>query len=255
MEVILTHSYFDLSGRTALVTGASSGLGEHFARLLSKNGAKVVCAARRVDKLEKIAAEINALAVEMDVTDSNSVLNAFTEAESKLGSLSIVVNNAGVAVSKPIVDHSEADWDHVIDTNLKGTWLVAQEAAKRMIESNSAGAIVNVASILGMRVAGGVAAYTSSKAAVVQLTQAMALELARYKIRVNALAPGYMETELNQDFLATDFGQKLIARIPQRRLGRLEELDAPILLLASDASAYLTGAILPVDGGHLVSGL
>lgn len=251
---------FALDGKIALVTGASSGLGEHFAHVLARAGAAVVLAARRMDPLARLAAAIEAkgakaLAVAMDVTDRRSIVDAFTAAETVFGPVTVVVNNAGLAVTKPALDQGEADWDAVLDTNLKGAWLVAQESARRLIAAKQGGSIVNVASILGERVAGGVAPYAVSKAGVVQMTKALALEWARHGIRVNALAPGYVETDLNRDFLASEAGQALMKRIPQRRFGRLDDLDGPLLLLASDAARYMTGAVVAVDGGHLVSSL
>ena len=167
----------------------------------------------------------------------------------------MIVNNAGLAVSRPLLSRTEADWDSVLDTNLKGAWLVAQEGARRLVAAKRGGSIVNIASITGERVAGAVAPYCTSKAGVMHLTRAMALELARHGIRVNALAPGYVQTELNRDFLASEAGERLRARIPQRRFGRADELDGPLLLLASDAGAYLTGSVVFADGGHLVSSL
>lgn len=251
---------FGLAGRTALVTGASSGLGRHFALTLANAGATVVVAARRADKLAATVAEIEAagrraFAVAMDVTDAASVRAAFDAIETRQCPADLIVNNAGVAVSRPLLDQSEADWDSVVDTNLKGAWLVAQEGARRLMAAQRPGAIVNVASITGERVAGGVAPYCASKAGLIHLTRAMALELARHGIRVNALAPGYVETELNHDFLASDAGQRLMARIPQRRFGRAADLDGALLLLASDAGAYITGSVIAADGGHLVSSL
>ncbi|GAA4251983.1 glucose 1-dehydrogenase [Azospirillum formosense] len=249
-----------LTNRTALVTGASAGLGRHFAGVLAAAGARVALAARRRESLDAAVAEIEAaggqaIAVPLDVTDAASVRDGVREAASALGGLDILVNNAGATVAKPALDYAEEEWDRVIDTNLKGAFLTAQETARVMREQGRGGAIINIASILGLRVAGHVVAYTASKAGLVQMTQALALEWARYGIRVNALAPGYMETDLNRDFLATDAGQALIRRVPQRRLGRLSDLDGPLLLLCSDASAYMTGAVVPVDGGHLVSSL
>ncbi|MBK3773279.1 glucose 1-dehydrogenase [Azospirillum brasilense] len=249
-----------LTNRTALVTGASAGLGRHFAGVLAAAGARVALAARRRESLDAAVAEIEvaggqAIPVLMDVTDAASVRNGVREAASALGGLDILVNNAGATVAKPALDYAEEEWDRVIDTNLKGAFLTAQETARVMRERGRGGSIVNIASILGLRVAGHVVAYTASKAGLVQMTQALALEWARYGIRVNALAPGYMETDLNRDFLASDAGQALIRRVPQRRLGRLADLDGPLLLLCSDASAYMTGAVVPVDGGHLVSTL
>jgi NAD(P)-dependent dehydrogenase (short-subunit alcohol dehydrogenase family) len=249
-----------LSGRVALVTGASGGLGRHFANVLARAGATVALAARRLDSLGVVAAEIEssggrAAAVRLDVTDGASVREAVAATLAQLGGLDILVNNAGVTVTRPLLEVSEAEWDGVLDTNLKGCFLVAQEAARAMVQAGRGGAIVNVASILGLRVAGSVAPYIASKAGLVRLSQAMALELARHRIRVNALCPGYIETDLNQDFFASPAGEALIKRIPQRRLGRLEDLDGPLLLLCSDAGAYVTGAVLAVDGGHLVSTL
>ncbi|MDQ2104697.1 SDR family NAD(P)-dependent oxidoreductase, partial [Azospirillum isscasi] len=214
----------------------------------------------RRESLDAAVAEIaaaggRAIPIPLDVTDAASVRNGVREAASALGGLDILVNNAGTTVSKAALDHGEDDWDRVIDTNLKGAFLTAQETARVMKEQGRGGSIVNIASILGLRVAGHVAAYAASKAGLVQLTKALALEWARHGIRVNALAPGYMETDLNRDFLATDAGQALIRRVPQRRLGRLADLDGPLLLLCSDASAYMTGAVVPVDGGHLVGTL
>lgn len=250
---------FRLDGSCALVTGASGSLGRHFADVLARAGAAVVVAARRLDRLETIAAGIRAaggeaMAVALDVTDAGSIGAAFAAAEASLGPVTVVVNNAGLTISKPLLEHDEADWDKVMDTNLKGAWLVAQEAARRMTASGG-GNIINIASILGLRVAGAVPVYSASKAGLIHLTRAMALDLARYEIRVNALAPGYFETELNRDFFAGEAGQRLIKRIPQRRLGRLEDLDGALLYLASDASRYVTGSVVAVDGGHLVSSL
>jgi NAD(P)-dependent dehydrogenase (short-subunit alcohol dehydrogenase family) len=251
---------FDLSGRTALVTGASSGLGRHFALTLARAGAKVAVAARRADKLEELSREIEAFgsqsaAVSLDVTASESVAGAVGAAAERLGPIGILVNNAGVASTKGVLEASESDWDQILDTNLKGAWLVAQAAARHMAEHKQGGSIVNIASITGLRVAGQVSAYATSKAALLHLTRSMALELARHKIRVNAIAPGYIATELNQDFFASPAGEALIKRIPQRRLGQPEELDGALLLLASNASSYMTGSTIVVDGGHLQSSL
>ncbi|MGQ3675120.1 SDR family NAD(P)-dependent oxidoreductase [Xanthobacter sp. TB0139] len=245
-----------MAQKTALITGASSGLGAHFAQLLAQDGMKVILTARRRNKMEDIAAQITANGgaaecVEMDVVDAASVAAAFASIS---GPIDILVNNAGISGGGPALKTTAADFDAVIDTNLKGAFHVAREAALRM-QQNGGGAIVNIASILGLRVAGNVAAYTASKAAIVQLTKALALEWARYGIRVNALCPGYIETPLNAEFFATEAGKALICRIPQRRLGKLEDLNAPLRLLCSDDAAYMTGSILAVDGGHLVSSL
>ena len=250
----------DLSGKCALVTGASSGLGRHFAEVLAAAGAKVAVAARSAERVASVAEAIGArggtaVPVELDVTRRTSVTRAVAEAAAALGRLDILVNNAGVTATASFLDLDEEAWDNVVDTNLKGAFAVAQETARRMKEQGTGGAIVNIASILGLRVAGHVAPYVASKAGLVQLTKAMALELARHGIRVNALCPGYMETDLNREFFASDAGQALIRRIPQRRLGRPQELDVPLLLLCSDAAAYMTGSTLVVDGGHLVSSL
>lgn len=250
---------FRLDGRIALVTGASSGLGAHFARLLASVGARVVLGARRTEKLlplqEQIAAEGGeARAIGLDVTDSASVSQCFDEL-ANWGAPDLVVNNAGISVTKPLLQQTEADYDTVVDTNLKGCWLVATEASRRMVAADRGGCIVNVSSILGERVAGGVAPYAISKAGVVQATKAMALELARYRIRVNALLPGYVITDLNRDFLLSEAGQKLQSRIPSRRFSELTDLDGPMLLLASEAGAAMSGSVLAVDGGHLVSTL
>ncbi|QNP58911.1 SDR family NAD(P)-dependent oxidoreductase [Paenacidovorax monticola] len=250
---------FRLDGRLALVTGASSGLGTHFARLLAQAGARVAVAARRADKLQSVVDAIaqaggHARALSLDVTDAASVRACF-DALSDWGAPDIVVNNAGVTVTRPLLDQTEEDFDHVLDTNLKGCWLVATEAARRMVAAGRGGSIVNVASILGERVAGGVAPYAISKAGVVQATKAMALELARHCIRVNALLPGYVVTDLNRDFLTSEAGEKLRSRIPSRRFGEVTDLDGPLLLLASDAGAAMSGATVAVDGAHLVSSL
>ena len=242
-----------LKGRKALVTGASSGLGAHFAQVLAAQGAEVTLGARRLVELQGVCEKITngggrAKAVRLDVTDAASVAEVCAEP------FDIVVNNAGISAAGPAMDYSEADWDRTMDINLKGAFLVSQAAAQKM-KDNGGGSIINIASILGLRVAGTVAAYATSKAALVQMTKATALEWARYGIRVNALCPGYIETPLNADFFATDAGQALIKRIPQRRLGRLQDLDGPLLLLASDAGAYMTGSEIAVDGGHLVSSL
>jgi NAD(P)-dependent dehydrogenase (short-subunit alcohol dehydrogenase family) len=191
----------------------------------------------------------------LDVTDATSVSRAFDAAAQALGDITVVVNNAGIAITKPLLDHTEDDWQRVIDVNLNGAWRVAQTAARHMVAHAQGGSIVNVASVLGLRVASQVPSYAASKAALIQLTKAMALELARHRIRVNALAPGYIETGMNRDFFASDTGQALVKRIPQRRIGTPAELDAALLLLASDAGSYMTGSVLTVDGGHVVNSL
>jgi NAD(P)-dependent dehydrogenase (short-subunit alcohol dehydrogenase family) len=251
---------FDLSGKVALVTGASSGLGVHFARTLAAAGASVAIAARRADRLASLQAEllnagVKAAAVELDVQSGKSVKAAFDAAEKMLGAIDIVVNNAGISIVKPALDMPEEDWDAVVDTNLRGAWLVAQTAAKRWVAAKRPGVIVNIASILGMRTIGQVAPYNASKAGLIHLTRALAMEWSRYDIRVNAICPGYIETEMNRDFWKTPGGQRLIERIPQRRIGQPEHLDGALLLLASDAGTFMTGSVLTVDGGHTVSSL
>ena len=249
---------FDLTGKVALVTGASGGLGLHFAHTLAEAGAKVALAARRMEQLEANVAAIGgdaSIAVAMDVTDPDSVDRGMAEVAERLGPAGIVVNNSGVTATRSALDLAADEWDRIMDTNLKGAWLVARAAARRLIEARLPGSIINIASILGFRVAGHVAPYAASKAGLVQLTQALALEWARHRIRVNASAPGYIETDVNRDFFASNSGKALIARIPQRRLGQIGDLDGALLLLASDASAYMTGSSIVVDGGHLQSSL
>jgi NAD(P)-dependent dehydrogenase (short-subunit alcohol dehydrogenase family) len=244
----------ELAGKRALVTGASSGLGAHFATLLATCGAEVFVAARRTAALEALTATLRERGCKIApvLLDVNSAASRSAMAEA-VGAVDILVNNAGVVTEGPALKQSEADWDAVIDTNLKGMFFVAQALAPAMKERGAT--IINVASILGLRQASSVLPYAVSKAGVIQLTKTLALEWARFAIRVNALAPGYIETELNQEFWKTPAGEALVKRIPQRKLGRMEDLDGPLLLLASDASRYMTGSVLTVDGGHLVSNL
>ena len=246
----------DLSGRHAVVTGASSGLGRHFARVLAAAGASVTLAARRVAVLDTLAGELAAQGhavrvMALDVTDPGSVATAFDGGPPP----DIVINNAGIAHPAAALETDDAAWSGVIDTNLSGVFRVARAAAARMIAADRGGSIVNIASILGHRVAGHVAAYAAAKAGVVQLTRALALEWARHRIRVNALCPGYIETDLNRAFFASEAGQALVRRIPQRRLGQPGDLDGALLLLAGDGSAFMTGSDIVIDGGHLVSSL
>ena len=246
---------FSIADRTALVTGASSGLGRHFALTLARAGAKVAVAGRRSERLVELAREIaafdgRAVPIVMDVTDAGTVRDGIAAAETELGPVEILVNNAGVVVSKPLLEHSEADWDRVIDTDLKGVWLVAQETARHMVRLGHGGSIINIASMLGEVADSGVPSYSAAKAGVIHLTRAMARELARHDIRVNALCPGYFASEMTDAFLASPAGLAMIERVPQRRIGRAEDLDGPLLLLASDAGAYMTGSIVRVDGGH-----
>jgi NAD(P)-dependent dehydrogenase (short-subunit alcohol dehydrogenase family) len=251
---------FTLEGKVALVTGASSGFGKHFATVLSQAGAKVVLAARRTELIQAEADKIiagggEAMAVTMDVTSSASIAAALDEIESAFGVVTIVVNNAGITIPKLLLDLSDDDWTNVIDTNLTGVAYVARESARRMIAAGVGGSIVNIASILAERVQKALTNYAASKAAVVQFTKAAALEFAQYNIRVNALCPGYFNTDLNSEWFKTSEGQALIKRIPQRRTGTLSELNGPLLLLASDAGSLMTGSAVTVDGGHVLSEL
>jgi NAD(P)-dependent dehydrogenase (short-subunit alcohol dehydrogenase family) len=255
-------SLFDLTGHRALVTGASGGLGLHFARTLARAGASVALAARRADKLAEAVKDIErefgakAVAVSMDVSQRQSINAAIDEAAQGLGgAIDVLVNNAGVSGTKRPLDYTDEDWDWVVGTNLKGAWAVMQEAARRMVASKTPGSIINITSILGSRVTNMLTPYVAAKGGLRQLTQAMALELARYEVRVNSIAPGYFITDLNRKELESDIGGLMLKRIPTRRFGEYEQLDGPLLLLASKAGAHMTGAEVVVDGGHLVSAL
>ena len=243
-----------------MVTGASSGLGKHFARVLARAGCNVGLAARREDRLAESVAEITeqggkAIALPMDVTDSAAVETQLARLGEAFGTPTILINNAGLGAYHGFLNAPDAETEAVIAVNQTAVWKIAQLFAQHLVAAELIGSIVNIASITGLRPAAGTASYSVSKAAVTHMTKVQALELARYGIRANAIAPGYFDTDINSDFLASDAGQKLIKRIPMRRTGQLEELDGALLLLASDRSAFMTGAILPVDGGHLVSGL
>jgi len=249
---------FDVSKEIILITGASQGLGRQFARVLSAHGAAVALAARQTAKLKTLEQEINAkggraVAVAMDVTDTASIAGAIDAAEAALGPITVLINNAGIAVEKLAIDQTEEDWDAVIGANLKGAYFAATEIARRMIARKQGGNIVNIASVLGLSVMKFLSPYTISKAGIVQATKAMALELAGSGIRVNALAPGYIDTEMNHEFWTTPAGEKLTKRIPQRRVGSESDLDGTILLLASSASRYMTGSVVTVDGGFLLT--
>jgi NAD(P)-dependent dehydrogenase (short-subunit alcohol dehydrogenase family) len=251
---------FDLAGQVALVTGASSGIGRHFAALLAAAGVKVALAARRVERLAELAREIEAaggqsLPIACDVTRSDDAAAAVAAAENELGPLTLLLNNAGVVVSKPLFEHTEADWDHVIDTNLKGAWLMAREFAQHLVGLKRPGRIINISSVLGFRTIGRVPAYCAAKAGLTHLTHVLAIELARFGILVNALAPGYVETDFNRAFFQTEPGKALISRIPLKRLGQTGDLDGALLFLASPASAYVTGTVISVDGGHGVAAI
>ena len=249
----MTAELFSLAGSSAFITGASGELGGHFARVLHAAGARVVLAARRLEACATLAAELGegAEAVALDVSDEASIRAAYDAA----GVCDIIVNNAGTAISKPVLQQTAADWDSVVDVNLRGCFLVATEGARRLVLAQRGGSIINIASIGGLRILQGVAGYTASKAGLVQLTRQMAVELARYGIRVNALCPGYVATPINAEFFASEAGKAVVKRVPQRRLGTPEDLTGPLLLLASAAGAHMTGATLVVDGGHSVSPL
>ncbi|UPY39104.1 SDR family oxidoreductase [Sediminicoccus sp. KRV36] len=244
---------FSLRGRKALITGASGLLGAHFARLLHSAGAEVVLAARRVEACAQLAAELGkeAQAIRLDVQDEASIAAAFEAAPD----CDILVNNAGIAATRPFLDHTAAEFDQVLSINLRGAFLVGQAAARCMVARKSGGSIINIASVLGSRIIPGVAGYTAAKAGLLQLTRQMAVELARHDIRVNAIAPGYIASDINAAFFASEGGQAMIKRIPQRRLGTPEDLDGPLLLLASRAGAHMTGSVITVDGGHSINAL
>ncbi|MBK7720064.1 MAG: SDR family oxidoreductase [Simplicispira sp.] len=255
----------DLSGRVAFVTGASSGLGAQFARTLARAGAGVVLASRRVEKLKELRARIegeggDAHVVELDVTDYDSIKSAVAHAETEVGSIDILVNNSGVSTTQRLQDVTPDDYDYIFDTNVKGAFFVAQEVGKRMLArsrgaapgSFTGGRIINIASMAGLRVLPQIGAYCMSKAAVVQMTKAMALEWGRFGINVNALCPGYIDTEINHDHWHTEQGQKLVAMLPRKRVGQPQDLDALIVMLASDQSHFVNGAVIAADDGFAV---
>src|SRR5262245_16842698 len=249
---------FDLTGRVALVTGASSGLGARFAEVLAENGASVVLVARRADRLAALKARIEqaggrAAAVEADVLDRAAMQRAFDAADRVFGTVTILVNNAGVAHSTRAVELSEDEWRRVVGTNLDAVFFWAQEAAKRMLAAKAKGAIVNIASVLGFGVSKGTAAYATAKAGVVQITKALGLELACRGVRVNAIAPGWFVTEINRDYLESEHGRAMTREIPVGRFGQDGDLDGALLLLASDAGAYMAGTTIVVDGGQMVA--
>jgi NAD(P)-dependent dehydrogenase (short-subunit alcohol dehydrogenase family) len=252
----------DLSGRVAFITGASGGLGTQFARTLARAGAAVVLAARRVEKLKALRAQIegeggDAHVIEMDVTDLHSIKAGVAHAETEVGSIDILVNNSGVSTTQRIQDVTEDDYDYIFDVNVKGSFFVAQEVGKRMLARSrgaapgtfTGGRIINVASMAGLRVLPQIGVYCMSKAAVVHMTRALALEWGRFGINVNAICPGYIDTEINHHHWATEQGQKLIQMLPRKRVGKPEDLDALIVLLASDQSHFVNGAVIAADDG------
>ena len=252
----------DLSGRVALVTGASGGLGAQFARTLAAAGAGVVLASRRVEKLKDLRARIegdggDAHVVECDVTDLASIKAAVAHAETEMGSIDILVNNSGVSTTQRIQDVTEQDYDFVFGTNVRGAFFMAQEVGKRMLArargaapgSFTGGRIINIASMAGLRVLPQIGVYCMSKAAVIQMTKAMALEWGRFGINVNAICPGYIDTEINHHHWQTDSGQKLIAMLPRKRVGEPADLDAVLMMLASDQSHFVNGAVIAADDG------
>ena len=251
---------FSVKGQVALVTGASGGLGRFFAIALASAGAQVIVAARNEEKLREVVSEIeknggSAFSVELDVTSLMSIKKALYECGKQFSTIDILVNNAGISGREETLNISTQNWDQVMDTNLKGMWLVTQEVVKAAISVKKKCSIINISSILGLRVMPGILSYSVSKAGVAQMTKALALEWARHGIRVNAIAPGYFETDLNRDMLQSEIGEKIRKRIPQRRTGEIEELRGILLLLASSASSYMTGQIIAVDGGHLINSL
>ena len=252
----------DLAGRVALVTGASSGLGSQFARTLAKAGAGVVLAARRVDKLMSLRAEIeseggDAHVVELDVTDHDSIKSAVAHAETEMGTIDILINNSGVSTTQKLVDVSPKDYDFIMDTNTRGAFFVAQEVGKRMIARSrgtapgtfTGGRIVNIASMAGLRVLSQIGVYCMSKAAVIHMTRAMALEWGRFGINVNAICPGYIDTEINHHHWQTEAGQKLVQMLPRKRVGSPQDLDAALVMLCANESHFINGAVIAADDG------
>ena len=250
-------SVFRLDGKVALVTGASSGLGARFAKTLSLGGAKVALAARRLDRLQALCDEIaavgcDALPVTLDVNDPGAIKTAADIVESRLGPIDILVNNSGISVQRRLGDYSPADFDQVMNTNLRGAFFVAQEVGRRMV-SRKSGRIINISSVAGLRAINQLAVYGMSKAGVIQMTRAMALEWGRHGVNVNAICPGYIETEINSDYWKSEGGQKLLSMLPRKRIGQSQDLDGVLLLLASDASTFLNGAVISADDGFSIA--
>eukprot|EP00752_Nemacystus_decipiens_P016226 g14508.t1 len=251
-----------LAGKLCLVTGASSGLGMHFAKTLANNGAKVAVAARRLDRLDSLVEELTlggaagVMAVRMDVRDETSIKAGVRQVEEALGPIDVLVNNAGVAVQSPSLKQTKREWEKVLDTNLVGPFLVAQAVARSMVRDKRSGSIINISSVSSMVPSSGLSAYCSSKAGLTHLTRVLALEWARHGIRVNAVCPGYFRTEMNADFFKTPSGDRIVKAVPMRRLGDPAELDGLLLMLASErTSSYMTGSVLTLDGGIMISKL
>ena len=252
----------DLSGRVALVTGASGGLGAQFAKTLSQAGAAVVLASRRVDKLKDVRAQIEAAGghahvVELDVTDLASIKSGVAHAETEVGPIDILVNNSGVSTTQRIQQVTEEDYDFIFNTNVKGAFFVAQEVGKRMLARAKGaapgtflgGRIINIASMAGLRVLPQIGVYCMSKAAVVQMTRAMAVEWGKFGINVNAICPGYIDTEINHHHWETEQGKKLVQMLPRKRIGKPQDLDALLVMLASGESHFVNGAVIAADDG------
>jgi hypothetical protein len=255
----------DLSGRVALVTGASSGLGTQFAKTLAKAGCGVVLAGRRMERLKALRAEIeadggDAHVVALDVTDHDSIKAAVAHAETEMGTIDILINNSGVSTTQKLVDVTEDDYDFIFDTNTKGAFFVAQEVGKRMLArakgaapgTFTGGRIVNIASMAGLRVLGQIGVYCMSKAAVVHMTRAMALEWGRFGINVNAICPGYIDTEINHHVWQTDAGAKLVQSMPRKRVGKPDDLDVVLVMLCANQSRFINGAVISADDGQAI---
>ncbi len=252
--------YFNLQDRVALITGASSGLGAHFAKTLARAGAIVGIAARRLERLDALAREIEAsggtaVPIEMDVTERGSIQSGLDHLAKAASTPSILINNAGIARSGSFLDASDEDTRQLFDTNQQAVWDAAQLMARALVAADLPGSIINISSILGLATGSGVASYATSKGAVAHMTKLMALELAPHNIRVNAIAPGYFRSEMTDDYLKSEHGQKILQRVPMKRHGEHGELDGLLLLLASDRGSFMTGTVTPVDGGHLISSL